>query len=228
MDTSNNFGEILRHFRKENGLSQEGLGNELREKGEKYFNKSTISRWENGTRKPEIETIRDLGEILGIDSGMLLKAAGYSIELGSEHQSSDIDLVVLKKKEEHNQRLTAVANSLLGKDLRNVTRWVNSNGQVEYPLYKNKDIHEHPTRLSQDDLSGYLEQNLISAYHDYTEWFFKTCFLPHLYAEWPKELKNKDYYIMAEEQPYELIDTLRLLAERKTFKGTCPVCKDWE
>lgn len=27
--------------------------------------------------------------------------------------------------------------------------------------------------------------------------------------------------------PYKLINILRRLAARKTFKGTCPVCKDW-
>ncbi|MBN2099833.1 MAG: hypothetical protein JW753_09595 [Dehalococcoidia bacterium] len=27
--------------------------------------------------------------------------------------------------------------------------------------------------------------------------------------------------------PYEVIETLRIVARRKTFKGTCSVCRDW-
>jgi transcriptional regulator with XRE-family HTH domain len=100
MENSNKLGKILRQLREDNGLSQEGLGNELGEKADKYFNKSTISRWENGSRKPDIETIKDLEEILGAHSGILLKAAGYLVEIGSDNQSSKIDPIELKKREE--------------------------------------------------------------------------------------------------------------------------------
>ncbi len=127
---------------------------------------------------------------------------------------------------EHNAKLADVADRLLDNDLKRVMKWVNPTGQVEYHLFDESEVHLLE-RLTDDDLAGQLEQNITLAYQAYTEWFFKDCFLPHLYAEWPEELKDKGFYIVAEEQPYQLIDTLRLLAERKTFKGTCPVCKDW-
>ncbi len=57
--------------------------------------------------------------------------------------------------------------------------------------------------------------------------FFRDYFVPHLKSELPEELKTELFYIVVEKQPYLLIETLRLLAARKTFKGTCPVCKDW-
>lgn len=125
---------------------------------------------------------------------------------------------------EHNAKLVAVADRLLANDLKRVAKWVNDKGDVEYHLFDESEEHLIQ-RLTDDDLAGQFEQNIHLAYKDYTDWFFKTCFLPHLYAEWPEELREKGLYIIAEEQPCQLIETLRLLVERKTFKGTCPVCK---
>lgn len=124
---------------------------------------------------------------------------------------------------EHYTKLVGVADRLLSGDLKRVVKWVTDKDEVEYYLYDESEEHVL-YRLTEDDLAGEFDQNIILAYRDYTEWFFKTCFLPHLYAEWPNELTSKGLYIIAEEQPYQLIETLRLLSERKTFKGTCPVC----
>lgn len=129
--------------------------------------------------------------------------------------------------EVHNERLAGVAEKLLDNDLKRVMKWVNPTGDIEYHLFEGDSVSETLYRLTEDDLSGRFERNIISACHEYTEWFLWHCFLPHLYAEWPEELKNEGLYITAEEQPYQLIETLRLLAERRTFKGTCPVCEDW-
>ena len=127
---------------------------------------------------------------------------------------------------EHNAKLAGVADRLLANDLKKIMKWVMPTGDIEYQLFDESETHLQE-RLTEDELSGQFEQNINLAYQEYTEWFFKECFLPHLYAEWSEELKNKGFYIVAEEQPYQLIETLRLLAERKTFKGTCPVCTDW-
>jgi len=143
-----------------------------------------------------------------------------------EKEQRDIPLSFHENWKEHNAKLASVADRLLDNDLKRVMKWINSIGDIEYQLFDESEVHLLD-RLTEDDLSGKFGQNIISAYHDYTEWFFKNCFLPHLFAEWPEELENKGFYIIAEEQPYQLIETLRLLAERKTFKGTCPICKDW-
>ena len=51
--------------------------------------------------------------------------------------------------------------------------------------------------------------------------------MPHLKSELPEELKTELFYKIIEQQPYETIETLRLLAERKIFNGVCSVCRDW-
>lgn len=127
---------------------------------------------------------------------------------------------------EHNAKLAGVADRLLANDLKRVMKWVSPAGDIEYHLFDESETHLLE-RLTEDDLSGQLEENLLTVYRDYTEWFYKNCFLPHLFAEWSEDVKTKMSKALLYEQPYLLIETLRLLAERKTFKGTCPVCKDY-
>lgn len=126
---------------------------------------------------------------------------------------------------EHNTKLAGVADSLLANDLKRVMKWVTPTGDIEYHLFDESEMHL-VERLAEDDLSGQLEQNLHTVYRDYTEWFYQNCFIPHLFAEWSEAGQTKMSKALLYEQPYLLIETLRLLAERKTFKGTCPVCKD--
>jgi hypothetical protein len=133
---------------------------------------------------------------------------------------------VSEKWIEHNERLAIVVDGLLGNELKRVMKWVSPTGQVEYRLYGESGDNLEK-RLTEDDLVDKLSENIHLAYRHYEEWFFKSCFLPHLYAEWSDELKNTGFNIVVEKQSYQLIETLRLLAERKTFNGICPMCKDW-
>lgn len=128
---------------------------------------------------------------------------------------------------EHNAKLAGVADSLLANDLKRVMKWVSPVGDIEYHLFDESETYLQE-RLTEDELSGQLEQNVPTVHRDYTEWFYQNCFIPHLFAEWSEDVQTKMSKALLYEQPYLLIETLRLLAERKTFKGTCPVCKDWQ
>jgi hypothetical protein len=53
-------------------------------------------------------------------------------------------------------------------------------------------------------------------------------FEPHLMSELSKEMEPEGLRLSSVvEDPFHLISTLRFLAARKTFKGTCFVCEDW-
>lgn len=70
------FADTLRKLRKEKGLSQIQLANQM------FVDKSTIARWENGRRLPDAVMIMRLSRILGVDVGTLLSAtAGTSKSL---------------------------------------------------------------------------------------------------------------------------------------------------
>ena len=66
------FAETLRKLRKEKGLSQSQLASQM------FVNKSTIARWENGSRLPDAAMITRLSRILGVDVGTLLSTAAES------------------------------------------------------------------------------------------------------------------------------------------------------
>ena len=61
--------DTLRKLRTEKGLTQTQLANLM------YVNKATISKWESGTRVPDVPMITRLAVILAVDVGTLLAGA---------------------------------------------------------------------------------------------------------------------------------------------------------
>ena len=68
------FAETLRKLRLERGLSQIQLSEQL------YVARSTIARWENGSRLPDAVMISRLSQCLGVDVSTLLSAAAEGDE----------------------------------------------------------------------------------------------------------------------------------------------------
>ena len=64
--TNTLFAETLRKLRTERGLSQAQLSERL------YVNRSTVARWENGTRLPDALMIARLSRLLDVDVNTLL------------------------------------------------------------------------------------------------------------------------------------------------------------
>jgi len=229
MNTENIFGRKLKQLRVANTLTQGGLGNELGAKGNKCFNKSTIARWENGSRIPDPETVKDLEEILGASRGMLLRAAGHLVEINPEQPAStQIDPAIVKHREDHFADLANIAKGLLTNGLSNVSLpgWTtNRSSHVKY-LILNLNSDSGYDEITKEQLESQLNNNMAAILKD-KDWFFRYCFTPHLKSELPEELKAESFFKIIEEQPYQLIESLRILAERKTFSGTCPVCEGW-
>ena len=169
-------------------------------------------------------------EVASLNARTILRWVDSKAEALSEASvriTSEQGIISPESWKEHNAKLAGVADRLLANDLKRVMKWVEPAGDIEYHLFDESE-NRLIERLTEDDLAGRLEENLLTVYRDYTEWFYKNCFLPHLFAEWSEDVKTKMSKALLYEQPYLLIETLRLLAERKTFKGTCPVCTDWQ
>lgn len=66
------FAETLKMLRTEKGFSQRELAEKM------YVNRSTITRWESGTRLPDVVMISRLSQCLGIDVGKLFSTAAES------------------------------------------------------------------------------------------------------------------------------------------------------
>lgn len=68
------FAEILKRLRTEKGLSQRDLAEQI------YVTRSTVARWENGSRLPDAEMLSRLCRCLDVDAGTLLSSAMKSEE----------------------------------------------------------------------------------------------------------------------------------------------------
>ena len=68
------FADSLRKIRTESGLSQQALADEV------FVTRSTVARWEAGTRLPDALMISKVAEALGADVNELLSAAAQSDE----------------------------------------------------------------------------------------------------------------------------------------------------
>ena len=68
------FAETLKKLRTEKGLSQRDLAERM------YVTRSTIARWENGSRLPDAAMLSRLSGCLDVDAGTLLSAAMESDE----------------------------------------------------------------------------------------------------------------------------------------------------
>ena len=61
------FAETLKKLRTERGLSQQKLAEQM------YVTRSTVARWENGTRVPDLPTLMSIAKALGVRLDELLK-----------------------------------------------------------------------------------------------------------------------------------------------------------
>ena len=68
------FPETLRKLREQSGLSQTQLAKQL------FVSRTTLVRWENGSRTPDAAMILFLAKALGVNSDTLLSAAAESSE----------------------------------------------------------------------------------------------------------------------------------------------------
>ena len=66
------FADILKKLRAEKGLSQRELAERL------FVTRSTVARWENGSRLPDASMISRLSRCLGTDFSTLLSIAAES------------------------------------------------------------------------------------------------------------------------------------------------------
>jgi hypothetical protein len=138
------------------------------------------------------------------------------------------DPIISKRKEEHFLHLAKIAEELSAGNLNTVTTSLKQGDNLGEPEYAIQDggWDSPPYPITKEQLSSILRRNIEVVCYQYTERVFYEHFLPHLHAEIP-DIESKAFWDIAQEKPYELIKTLILLSQRKTFKGTCPVCKDW-
>jgi hypothetical protein len=128
----------------------------------------------------------------------------------------ELDPIIIKRREQHNDELAGIANSFLEGDLTTIPYDATDEDQ-EYEL----DTGEGLTRK---ELIARLSNNIFRACDKYERYRVMDWLATHLESEY---LSGKDLFAFIEARPVEFINIIRTLSARKTFKGTCIVCKDW-
>lgn len=82
------FSDTLRKLRTEKGISQQTLADKM------YVTRSTVARWESGSRLPDAVMISRLAEALGADVNILLSAAAQSDECPNVIMVDDRKLIL--------------------------------------------------------------------------------------------------------------------------------------
>lgn len=82
------FSDTLRRLRTENGLSQQELAEKM------YVTRSTVVRWETGSRLPDAAMITRLSEVLRADVNMMLSAVAQSDECPNVIMADDRKLIL--------------------------------------------------------------------------------------------------------------------------------------
>lgn len=128
----------------------------------------------------------------------------------------ELDSIIIKRKEQHNDELAKIADSFLEGDLARIPYDATDKTQ-EYEL----DTGESLTRK---ELIARLRDNIFQACDKYERYRVMDWLATHLESDY---LSGKDLFAFIETRPVEFINIIRTLAARKTFKGTCSVCKEW-
>jgi hypothetical protein len=147
-----------------------------------------------------------------------------------EQKHIQFEAGVAKRRAEHFDHLANIVSAFLINEIDTVMPSIDT---VEPRIIRGDEygrpkytIGEQEVEITILELSLSLRANIQSVLLQFSPWDL-TCLIYHLKAESP-EIESKGFTDVVRENPYKLIDTLRVLAWRKTFKGTCPVCRDWQ
>ncbi|MBQ9331795.1 MAG: helix-turn-helix transcriptional regulator, partial [Oscillospiraceae bacterium] len=82
------FAETLRKLRAGKGFSQKEMADRL------YVTRSTVARWENGSRLPDAAMITRLARCLDVDAGILFSAVAESDDIPNVIMVEDRSIIL--------------------------------------------------------------------------------------------------------------------------------------
>lgn len=155
----------------------------------------------------------------------MLKEFNVAKKVLDTQLNREIAPIIVESKKKHFLHLAELANSLLEDGLDNVE--INTNERSNINGKKYVIINDHSDEaVNTKYLYASLIANIDVTIRKYSKSEVDDLF-SHLLAEYP-EVDDGDTNTYIKDKPFELIEILHLLARRKTFKGTCPVCEEWQ
>ncbi|MFC1872487.1 hypothetical protein ACFLYV_02060 [Chloroflexota bacterium] len=124
---------------------------------------------------------------------------------------------------EHYSQLTEIARLILDNDVGKVITMEGGSEEANY-VYGVINDSDGYSEISNSQLVGRIEGNIDCVCIQYSHWHMWDCFAVHLEEEYPE---SKDFYGFLNTKTSTFINALKVMIEKKTFEGNCPVCKDW-
>ena len=182
-----------------------------------YSDTDIIGKYEELNRHGKLETLQLRQDVRFIRQRRKEFEAARTVLEGHIRKSESP--LIMDAKREHFHHLAEIAQALLPQQNASVVPDTDG-GPFEYHLWE-QGTGQGMTRKELGDM-------LWSAIDTINERYSMDDFnylLSHLEAEYP-DFQFESLHNIVKNHPYELIQTLTILAQRKLFKGTCPVCKD--
>jgi len=129
----------------------------------------------------------------------------------------EIDPIVTKRKEEHFNYLAELVSFLIP-EKTTVIETVGS----EYVII---GANGKQTKLTKDQLASSVKEFLKQAAKQFGHTDVYEYLIPHLEAE-IAGTEGKELHTFITENPLKFYETLRLLADKRIFKGKCPFCRE--
>lgn len=175
----------------------------------------------------EGKTIEEIADQLKRNTRTVGKHLAKESELRKQIEKNSNPLI-LKARERHFADLADAAGRLLYNNLHRVwlREGINQTNQPEYEIYEGFESPGYP--ITKEQLSSILDTNIEMLRSQKGESILYEQLVPHLNAEFPEivtDIEPRGFLNVVRDNPYELIDTLRVLESRKAFRGICRVCK---
>ncbi|MFC1913099.1 hypothetical protein ACFLX7_02760 [Chloroflexota bacterium] len=130
-----------------------------------------------------------------------------------------------RQKKEHFDELAEIADLLLEDGLDQIKETENDSSSPHEDSYAIVTENDEPKGITRDEISYSLEGNMDVArtLYDPELW---SGFESHMEAE-SAEVEAKGLTGLASADPLQLVELLKMVAQRRAFRSNCPICKDW-
>lgn len=195
--------------------------------------KSAVTRKRTDrVKKPEREqmvrlrdtgrSLEDIAATLRRDARTVSKQLAIADKQRIQTQRRGDDSLNAIRLREHFDLLAEIARSFLDNDVGKVLNSAPAQGDTRPTYTIVSDVSGH-SEIPQDELVNRIHNNIDRACEKYDATRVWDSLWPHLVAECPE---CDDYWSLLKTKPLEFVNLLRVVADRRTFKGICPVCKD--
>jgi hypothetical protein len=130
-----------------------------------------------------------------------------------------------RQKKEHFDELAEIAELLLEDGLDRI-KTENDSSSPHKDRYAIVTENNEPQEITRDELGYSLAGNMDVA---------RTLYGPELWSGFERhmeaeiaEIKAKGLTGLASADPLQLVELLKMVAQRRAFQGSCPICKDWQ